>query len=142
MERKIVRNNPNPFPKGISDRDVLNNHLVLEDPPPEAFRRYKESKWFMITKALKLRPSRWYRIQVYDDPRSAGAACTRLKKEFSKQGFEFAHSKGKLWGRYVGTSSQETASSTNSTTTTTTAGSSKQDHRPDERESSASGARG
>ena len=106
-DQKRNINNPNPFPKGITFREVLNNHLVLEDPPPEAFKRYKASKWYMITGAIKLRPGRWYRIQVYEDSkngsRAAGGACTRLKKEFGKQGFEFVHSENTVWGRYVGT---------------------------------------
>ena len=116
-------------------KDFSLNNLTLEDPPPEAFRRRKSTKWEPITRTLRMRPDRWYRLQAYENPKSASSAVTTLKKLYRGQGFEFVHYEGKLWGRYVGTTGEKSASSASSTTTTATTTTfpeeSRDDRRPD-----------
>ena len=114
MEQKQKRH-PDRVPKDFSVRS-----LILEDPPPEAFRRKMSSKWGPITNALKIRPNRWYRLQHYERPKSASSAVTTLKRLYRGRGFEFAHYGGKLYGRYVGTESEKVTSSSGGTTTSTT----------------------
>lgn len=111
---------------------------MLEEPSPEAFKRYKASKWYTITRALKLRANRWYRIQVYAKPSAAGDAMTRLKKEFGKEGFEFVHHDGKLWGRYVATNNNE-VTDTQGRSSAASVLKGKQDDHGDEEDRSATG---
>ena len=92
---------------GIGGLYKRSNDMKQENPPPEAFRKRQSIKWGPITNALMIRPNRWYRIQVYERPKSASSAVTTLKKLYRGQGFEFVHSNGKVCGRYVGKTSKE-----------------------------------
>lgn len=121
-------------------KDFSLRELVHEEPPPEAFRKRQSTKWGPITKALKTRPDRWFRLQVYEKHESASAAVTMLKKLYPDGDFEFVHHEGKLWGRYLGTTSQKVTSSHGQTTTTTTVEKPEQDRGADEQETSGTGA--
>ncbi len=109
------KRHPDRVPKDFSVRN-----LISEEPPPEAFKRRTSSKWGPITNALKkTNPGKWYRLQSYEHPKSASSAATTLRRLYRGQGFEFVHHEGKLYGRYVGNTSEKVATSTGRTTTTT-----------------------
>src|SRR3989338_1564838 len=76
--------------------------LIREDPPAEALKRQWQVKWKLIISALLKREGEWFRLQSYDNYKTASTAVTKLRKTYKGQGFEFVHYKGKLWGRYVG----------------------------------------
>ena len=120
-------------------KDFSLRELVYEEPPPEAFRKRQSTKWGPITKALKTRPGRWYRLQVYEKPDSASSAVTMLKKLYPDGDFEFVHHEGKLWGRYLGTANEKVTSSQGQTSTTTTVEKPEHHRRVDEQESSGAG---
>lgn len=88
-------------------KDFSPKDLIKEDPPDEALKRQWQAKWKLLTAALQKRKNEWFRLQSYDNHKTASAVVTKLKKAYKGQGFEFVHHKGRLWGRYVGTDSAE-----------------------------------